>query len=55
MPVRTSLDTVMAVCQKTSAGELLGVRLLYDGEVKAQKQTTAQLGTVAVSWSPVEG
>ncbi len=55
VPGGTSLDTVMAVCQQTGAGGPLGVRILYDGELKAQEQTNARLGTVAVSWSPVEG
>ncbi len=54
VPAGTSLDAVMAVCQKTAAGGPLGVRILYDGEVKAHQQTTGRLGTVAVSWSPVE-
>lgn len=54
VPGGTSLDTVMAVCQKTATGGTLSVRILYDGEAKAQEQTAARLGTVAVSWSPVE-
>lgn len=48
-----SLDTVMATCQKIS-GEELGVGIIYDGEVKAQGDTTEQFGTVSVSWSPMQ-
>ena len=49
----TSLDTVMATCQKIS-GEELGVGIIYDGEVRAQGDTTEQFGTVSVSWSPMQ-
>ena len=52
-PGGTSLDAVMAVCQKIS-GDNLGVRIVYDGEVKAQDSTTEQFGTVSVSWSPIQ-
>ncbi len=53
-PGGTSLDTLAAVCQKIS-GESLGVRIVYDGEVKAQDDTTERFGSVSVSWSPVQG
>ncbi|MGF1470511.1 MAG: hypothetical protein ACFB50_02065 [Rubrobacteraceae bacterium] len=49
----TSLDTVMAACQKISPGTL-GVRILYDGEVVARDETTARLGTISVVWNPLE-
>lgn len=49
----TSLDTVMATCQKIS-GEELGVGIIYDGEVMAQGDTTERFGTVSVSWSPMQ-
>lgn len=49
----TSLDTVMATCQKIS-GEELGVGIIYDEEVKAQGDTTERFGTVSVSWSPMQ-
>lgn len=52
-PGGTALDTVMAVCQK-ARGEELGVGIIYDGEVKAQDDTTGRFGTVSVSWSPVQ-
>lgn len=53
VPGGTSLDTVMAVCQKISGREL-GVSIVYDGEVKAREDTSERLGNVSVSWSPVE-
>lgn len=49
----TSLDTVMAVCQKIT-GDQLAVGIIYRGEVKAQDDTTARFGTVNVSWSPMQ-
>lgn len=49
----TSLDTVMAACQKISPGSL-SVRINYDGEVVAQDETDARLGTVSVAWNPLE-
>ncbi|MDQ4105574.1 MAG: hypothetical protein M3157_00140 [Actinomycetota bacterium] len=49
----TSLDTVMAVCQKIT-GDELSVGIIYDGEVRAQDDTTARFGTVNVSWSPMQ-
>lgn len=52
-PGGSSLDTVMAVCQKIS-GETLGVRVVYDGELKAQDETSERFGTVSASWSPVQ-
>ena len=52
-PGGTSLDAVMAVCQKIS-GDNLGVSIVYDGEIKAQDETTDQFGTVSASWSPVQ-
>ena len=52
-PGGSSLDTVMAVCQKIR-GENLAVRIVYDGELKAQDETTDRFGTVSVSWSPVQ-
>lgn len=52
-PGGTSLDTVMAVCQKIS-GEELGVGIIYDGEVKERDETSGRFGTVSVSWSPVQ-
>lgn len=51
----TALETVMAACQKISPGGTLGVNILYDDEVVAQGETENRLGTVAVSWSPLEG
>ncbi len=53
VPGGTSLDTVMAVCQKISGREL-GVSIVYDGEVQAREDTSERLGNVSVSWSPVE-
>ena len=52
-PGGTSLDAVMAVCQKIS-GDNLGVRIVYNGEVKAQDSTTERFGTVSASWSPIQ-
>lgn len=52
-PGGSSLDTVMAVCQKIT-GDSLGVGIIYDGEVKAQDDTSERFGNVSVSWSPVE-
>lgn len=49
----TSLETVMAVCQKISSGTL-EVSILYDDEVVAEDETDSRLGTVSVSWSPLE-
>lgn len=49
----TGLDTVMAACQKISPGSL-SVRINYDGEVVAQDETDARLGTVSVAWNPLE-
>lgn len=49
----TSLETVMAACQKISPGTL-GVRIIYDGEVVAREETDVRLGTVSVSWNPLE-
>ena len=49
----TALETVMAACQKISPGTL-GVRILYDGEVVARDETAARLGTISVSWNPLE-
>ena len=49
----TALDTVMAACQKISPGTL-GVRILYDDEIVARDETDARLGTVSVSWNPLE-
>lgn len=49
----TALDTVMAACQKISPGTL-GVLIRYDGEVVARDETDARLGTVSVSWNPLE-
>ena len=49
----TALDTVMAVCQKISPGTL-GVQILYDDQVVARDETTTRLGTVSVSWNPLE-
>lgn len=49
----TALDTVMAACQKISPGTL-GVQILYDEVVVARDETTARLGTVSVSWNPLE-
>ncbi len=48
----TSLDTVMAACQKISPGTL-GVQIRYDGEVVARDETDTRLGTVSVSWNPL--
>lgn len=52
-PGGTSLDAVMAVCQKIS-GDDLSVSIVYDGEVRAQDSTTEQFGTVSASWSPIQ-
>jgi hypothetical protein len=52
-PGGSSIDTVMAVCQKIT-GESLGVGIIYDEEVKVQEDTTGRFGTVSVSWSPVQ-
>lgn len=52
-PGGSSLDTVMAVCQKIR-GENLSVRIVYDGELKAQDETSDRFGTVSASWSPVQ-
>lgn len=49
----TSLDTVMAACQKISPGTL-GVLIRYDDEVVVREETDARLGTVSVSWNPLE-
>ncbi len=49
----TSLDTVMAACQKISPGTL-GIQIRYAGEVLARDETEARLGTVSVSWNPLE-
>ncbi|MGB3632782.1 MAG: hypothetical protein WA982_01950 [Rubrobacteraceae bacterium] len=49
----TSLETVMATCQKISPGTL-GVQIRYDDEVVARDGTDTQLGTVSVSWNPLE-
>ena len=49
----TSLDTVMAACQKISPGTL-AVLIRYDDEVVAQDETDARLGTVSLSWNPLE-
>lgn len=53
VPGGTSLDAIMAVCQKIS-GDNLGVSIVYDGEVRAQDSTTEQFGTVSASWSPIQ-
>lgn len=50
----TSLDTVMASCQKISPGTL-GVSILYEDEVVAQEETDVRLGTVSVAWNPLQG
>lgn len=50
----TALETVMAACQKISPGGTLGVNIVYDDEVVAQDETSGRLGTVSVSWSPLE-
>ncbi len=52
-PGGTSLDAVMAVCQKIS-GDNLGVSIVYDGEVRAQDSTMEQFGTISASWSPIQ-
>ena len=50
----TALETVMAACQKISPGGTLGVNILYDGEIVAEDETSNRLGTINVSWSPLE-
>ena len=50
----TALETVMAACQKISPGGTMGVNILYDDEVVAQEETSDRLGTVSLSWSPLE-
>ena len=50
----TALETVMAACQKISPGGTMGVNILYDDEVVAQDETSDRLGTVSLSWSPLE-
>lgn len=52
-PGGSSLDTVMAVCQKIT-GDELDVGIVYDGEVRARGDTTERFGTVSVSWSPMQ-
>ena len=52
-PGGSSLDAVMASCQKIS-GEELGVGIIYNSEVRAQDDTTEQFGTVSVTWSPIQ-
>lgn len=49
----TSLETVMATCQKISPGAL-GVQIRYDDEVVDRDETETRLGTVSVSWNPLE-
>lgn len=49
----TALDTVMAACQKISPGTL-GLLIRYDDEVVAREETDARLGTISVSWNPLE-
>jgi hypothetical protein len=43
----------MAACQKISPGTL-GVLIRYDDEVVVREETDARLGTVSVSWNPLE-
>lgn len=47
-------DAVTAACQNMAETGTLGVQIVYDGEVRAENQTTAQFGTVNVSWSLAE-
>ncbi len=47
-----SIDSVVAVMQKDSAAGELTVQIVRNGEVVAERSTTAEYGLVDLAWSP---